>query len=358
MSLNANDWKGLSIACFTVASLIGAWVAVFLDNRDNQLFISCGVLFSAGVLLAGGFVHLLNDSNETFLNLGYDTFQWAFLIAGELHFVTHMLFSVNTLNCISILTTVICLYFFVLSHDSFIGTIHVAGITIVLLTSTEMIVGRSLERVLVRRKNGIRGHSCVIKDSPIKDISEDASHCDGEPPETFYSNKEDGEAINSNQNKDESFDPIPAILLTVALGIHSFIEGIGIGNTPDISALESSFVAVLFHKGFTAFALAESLISSGFWEKGRRKWFFFSLGIFISIAIIGIGIGWAASPGAENATAATFVGITSGSFIFVAMHELIPEQMQRIDKENLPLTYPILSFWAGYGLMSMLALWA
>jgi hypothetical protein len=83
MSLSANSWKGLSIACFSVVSLIGAWVAILLDDRDNELIVSCGVMFSAGVLLAGGFVHLLNDSNETFLNLGYDDFQWAFLIAGK-----------------------------------------------------------------------------------------------------------------------------------------------------------------------------------------------------------------------------------------------------------------------------------
>lgn len=81
--LSADSWKGLSIACFTVVSLIGAWVAILLDDRDNELIVSCGVMFSAGVLLAGGFVHLLNDSNETFLNLGYDDFQWAFLIAGK-----------------------------------------------------------------------------------------------------------------------------------------------------------------------------------------------------------------------------------------------------------------------------------
>jgi zinc transporter ZupT len=164
--------------------------------------------------------------------------------------------------------------------------------------------------------------------------------------------------MNSKQEKDAKFDPLPAILLTVALGIHSFIEGLGIGETPDIAALESAFVAVVFHKGFTAFALAESLISTGFWAKGQRKWFFLSLGIFIFIAIIGIGIGWAASPSSENATAATFVGITSGSFSFVALHELIPEQMDRIEKGKLPLIYPSLSLWAGYGLMSMLALWA
>lgn len=316
MSLSANSWKGLSIACFTIVSLMGAWVAVLLNDRDNQLFVSCGVLFSAGVLLAGGFVHLLNDSNQTFLNLGYDNFQWAFLIA---------------------------------------------GITIVLLTNMEIVVSRMLDKLLLRRKQSMNvDQSSVVNDNvnSLEDPRERANTDNEEPPESPEFIEEDSTQLNSKQEKDAKFDPLPAILLTVALGIHSFIEGLGIGETPDIAALESAFVAVVFHKGFTAFALAESLISTGFWAKGQRKWFFLSLGIFIFIAIIGIGIGWAASPSSENATAATFVGITSGSFIFVALHELIPEQMDRIDKGKLTLIYPSLSLWAGYGLMSMLALWA
>jgi zinc transporter ZupT len=243
------------------------------------------------------------------------------------------------------------------SYTYLLLAIPYVGITIVLFTNAEMVVGRTLDKFLQSRKRLLENdESSAVKDNAnqIGDHMDDATNNIAKAPETF-------EAIEENKKeleKDSKFDPLPAILLTVALGIHSFIEGLGIGETPDVSALESAFIAVVFHKGFTAFALAESLINTGFWVKGRRKWFFLSLGIFICIAIIGIGIGWAASPSTENATAAAFVGITSGSFIFVALHELIPEQMDRIDKGNLPLIHPIFSFWAGYGLMSMLALWA
>ena len=61
MSLSLNGWKGLSMAVFTVLSVIGAWVAVILKERAKQIYVTCGVVFSAGVLLAGGFVHLLVD---------------------------------------------------------------------------------------------------------------------------------------------------------------------------------------------------------------------------------------------------------------------------------------------------------
>ena len=61
MAITANGWKGLSMGLFTAVSIIGAWLAVVLKERAKQVYITSGVLFSAGVLLAGGFVHLLFD---------------------------------------------------------------------------------------------------------------------------------------------------------------------------------------------------------------------------------------------------------------------------------------------------------
>lgn len=46
---------------FTALSILGATLAVVMKNSAKQVYITCGVLFSAGVLLAGGLVHLLFD---------------------------------------------------------------------------------------------------------------------------------------------------------------------------------------------------------------------------------------------------------------------------------------------------------
>jgi len=53
-----------------------------MKERAKQVYITCGILFSAGVLLAAGFVHMLNDSNEDFIDAGVDNFPWAFSISG------------------------------------------------------------------------------------------------------------------------------------------------------------------------------------------------------------------------------------------------------------------------------------
>ena len=79
-------WWFILLPRTTLSSLdsviIGAAVAVVMKERAKQLYITCGVLFSAGVLLAGGFVHLVSDSHDDFQELNITDFQWAFAIAG------------------------------------------------------------------------------------------------------------------------------------------------------------------------------------------------------------------------------------------------------------------------------------
>ncbi len=62
--LSLDAWKGMSMGVFTAVSILGAIIAVVMKERAKQLYVSCGVLFSAGVLLSGGFVHLLGDAAE------------------------------------------------------------------------------------------------------------------------------------------------------------------------------------------------------------------------------------------------------------------------------------------------------
>ena len=126
-----------------------------------------------------------------------------------------------------------------------------------------------------------------------------------------------------------------------------------------MSAVEAEFVAVVVHKGFTAFALANNLVSSGYWsDKSKRKYFYISVGTFIALSVLGIGIGWAISTASSALTSAIFIGITSGSFIFVAVFEIIPEEANVIKRERLPILPVVIFFLAGYGLMAMLGLWA
>ena len=153
-------------------------------------------------------------------------------------------------------------------------------------------------------------------------------------------------------------NPFSAVILTLALSIHSIVEGLGLGATSDISEIQSAFVAIAVHKGFTAFALAQGMITSGYWRKGlSHKAFYLSLGTFIFVGLLGIAIGWGISSVGEGESVAILIGITSGSFIYVAMLELLPEEMATVKRERLPLLPVILTFLTGYMLMTMLAIW-
>ena len=153
--------------------------------------------------------------------------------------------------------------------------------------------------------------------------------------------------------------PFSSILLIIALSIHSIIEGLGIGSTQDVQEIQSAFIAVAFHKGFTAFALGNALVSSGYWSDcTKRKYFYLSIGTFVVVALLGIGIGWAISAAESGVASAVLVGITGGSFIFVAILEILPQEVQTVKMERLPILPVVFCFLLGYCLMSMLAIWA
>ena len=248
--------------------------------------------------------------------------------------------------------------FLALDVDNFQWAFAIAGLTVVMLVCLEL----ALERVIDNKMN----HSKPEENAEASGEEQNSKKGDGKDEEE--DREVQGNAVDNEEHDQDGHDhghivdeenPLASILLTIALSVHSIIEGIGIGITDNVSALESSFIAVLVHKGFTAFALGNQLISSGYWvDKSKRKYFYISMGIFIGVALLGIGIGWGTSSANSHVTSAVFVGITSGSFIFVAALEIIPEEARAVKKERLNVLLVAFCFIAGYCLMSMLALWA
>ena len=155
-------------------------------------------------------------------------------------------------------------------------------------------------------------------------------------------------------------NPFSAVLLTLALSLHVFIEGVGLGAQTEISEFETAFIAIAIHKGFVAFALAENMVSSGYWkDQSKRKYFYVSIGLFICMTLVGIAIGWGiSSSGDENIATAALTAMMSGSFIFVAIIEILPQETKIIKKERLAIIPVLFFFLAGYILMSLLAIWA
>ena len=297
-----------------------------MKERAKQVYITCGILFSAGVLLAAGFVHMLNDSNEDFLDAGVDNFPWAFSISG---------------------VTVACLMCFEIALDRVLGNY---------MKKKQEAIGETKE--VGASSAAASSSSSYIP--PSQEAEEGGTTTQDKTsenePESF--NEQDNLAHTHVQLHGKKDNPFSAIILTLALSVHSIIEGLGIGASTDISEIQSAFVAIAVHKGFTAFALAQGMISGGYWKKGESHvYFYLSIGTFVIVALIGIAIGWGVSSVGEGAPVAALVGVTSGSFIYVALIELLPEETHNIKSLQLPLIPTLISFLAGYLLMTMLAIW-
>ena len=150
-----------------------------------------------------------------------------------------------------------------------------------------------------------------------------------------------------------------SVILTVALSIHSVIEGMGLGSLDSISAVRSAFVAISVHKLFTAYALGNSLVCSGYWEQGRRKGFYIRSGLFLGTTVLGIAIGWLIAEVGQNdheTATAILMGVVSGSFIFVAAIEILPNEMRTLAESSTKPFLPIFSLVVGYCAMTTLTL--
>lgn len=172
-----------------------------------------------------------------------------------------------------------------------------------------------------------------------------------------------GKAVEVDEHEHEhtidAENPFGSLLLTIALSVHSVIEGIAIGEADDIHTLRSGFIAVAFHKVFTAYALGTSLISNGYWtNKNLRKYFYASVGVFIFLSILGIAIGWGLSATNSILLTAIFIGITGGSFLYVAVMEILPNEARIIKRDQLPIFPTAFCFITGYVLMALLGVWA
>jgi zinc transporter ZupT len=157
----------------------------------------------------------------------------------------------------------------------------------------------------------------------------------------------------------QTINPWVAILLTLVLCIHEIIESLTFGALNDVEALRTTFIAIAAHKAFAGLSLGSSLVASGYWESNRTMFFVLS-GTWIASDVISQGIGMAIGQALDhegNIVGAVFTALTGGSFLFVATVELIPGELEKMRKYNLPL-FPILfSLCLGFGLMTMLAKW-
>jgi zinc transporter 1/2/3 len=146
--------------------------------------------------------------------------------------------------------------------------------------------------------------------------------------------------INNNQpsdthkeHKDHIFNPtsnITPYILLIALSIHGSIEGIALGVMNTLKECSILFTAILLHKWAEAFALGIS-----FYKSGKEKNIFIKMIlIFTLFGPLGIIIGMIFSD-AGSLIKGIMLGISGGTFIYVAASEIIVEEFSLSKKIHI-----------------------
>ncbi len=125
--------------------------------------------------------------------------------------------------------------------------------------------------------------------------------------------------------------PIYPLVLLVVLSIHSIIAGTALGLEAEVATSVLVMLGILFHKGSAAFALMVSAHTSGADRRSLQT----VLTIFVVMTPLGIVLGTVASNLLAGQAAllieGAFNALAAGTFIYIAILDVINAEMSRID---------------------------
>lgn len=272
---------------------MGGLSPFFISNFVNRRTISILNCLSAGVLIAGGFLHLLHDA---ITNPGL--MAWSTADNGRYAFPYAEAFC--TLGFLA-----------VFSIEQFAHTY------LQCTTEEPLVASPSYQRT--KSKSSSCPHAPFLT-SPFE-----------------------------NESTPNSSPTAVAIALFIALSFHSIMEGLGIGASSD--AAWGVFAAIIMHKGLAAFALGSGLLRA----KVTTYTFMVYMISFSAMTTFGIILGWiieSDSP-SNSAAAGICLALASGTFIFVALIEVLPQEFAN----HVNVKLKMMALFTGYILFGALAFW-
>ncbi|KAK1929238.1 Zinc transporter ZIP1 [Phytophthora citrophthora] len=327
-------FKLVSIVCIWVVGLVGGLApACLASHHDKSPTLSILSAFSGGVFLAGGFFHLLHSAIEN-----PALRKWSTEDEGRYEFPYAEMFC--TLGFLGLLL---------------------------------------LEQAAQAKMDS--SNEAKAKDYlPAKTEDDEELHGATESDDTYLEDldeEEQGLALGSNVRRSSGhshFSGSPkeadagsmavAMVLFIALSFHSVLEGLGIGAQTETAW--GVFMAIIMHKGLAAFALGSGLVQSAMPVTHVMLY----MVVFSFMSIIGIVVGWiiAADSSEDSAAAGICVALASGTFIYVAVMEVIPQEFPRHShggddghghqQKSKVTLQKSLALVAGYAIFGLLAKWS
>jgi len=150
-------------------------------------------------------------------------------------------------------------------------------------------------------------------------------------------------------------NPVLPFLLVIALSIHSVFEGLALGIQNTQSHVIDIMIAIFAHKILAAFALGVAIVTNSLKQsliKLTLLILVFSLASPIG-SIIGMII---VNSGGESTqlVSAILQGIASGTFLYVAVVEVIPKELNHTSDDIFLKSVLLLLGWGG---MALAAIW-
>ncbi|DAZ95029.1 TPA: hypothetical protein N0F65_003746 [Lagenidium giganteum] len=337
-------FKLVSIIAIWLVGLAGGLVPALLATKRQQSPIATYVLsvlnaFSGGVFLAGGFFHLLHSAIE---NEGLK--RWSEMDEGRYEFPYAEMFC--TLGFLALL---------LLEQAAHAKMNH----------------GSIDEYTRAKDRDDDDDHSTDIDGQRDTDHTEDdyleenddeegaLRQFVGSPRAGGKSHSQGHSHGHSHLGHDATGNGSLAVaaVLFIALSFHSVLEGLGIGAQQ--TSAWGVFFAIVVHKGLAAFALGSGLARSSL----RPALVVMYMVLFSFMSIIGIIVGWiiAADSSEDSAAAGICVALASGTFIYVAVMEVIPQEFPRHPPRHASTKQQVhktAALCMGYAIFGLLAKWS
>ena len=270
------------MAIILLTGLFGVLSPRLFKPYGNKL--SYASLFSSGILLSAAVVHLLGDASEGLSESPLPDFPWAYFLCGlsfyALYFferwVIHLLVHNHKHD-----------------HDD----------------------TNNLDDVLL--EIDVTPKPSTEQEEEIKSIFSDP---------IFDDHGQDLVKLMKHKNSLSGF------VLLIGLGLHSFLAGLGLGSSVDNTQAFALAVAIISHKYLAAFTLG-----CPFYKSQIPLIRHITVAVAFSVITpFGILIGWLLADGFESWVSDLFISIASGTFVYVAIIEiLVPEFSELKKKERL-----------------------
>lgn len=134
-------------------------------------------------------------------------------------------------------------------------------------------------------------------------------------------------------------------MMVFAISLHSLFEGLSVGLSVDTQALLQLLLALLIHKSIIAFSIGVQLVDADL----RTTVVLICLAIFSAMAPCGVGLGMLLLESLDKVVKAwmsgTLQGIATGTFLYVTFFEVLPHELNIVDKKLLKIMFVMLGYF-------------